>query len=106
MNIDRTPQWQKSSYCGTNACVEVARDTDKVTVRNSNDKTGPSIIYSNKEWMDVLRAVKNGEPVFTGNPGEPGELRHPNGAAVQFTADEWAAFVKGAKAGEFEPHAA
>jgi len=28
---------------------------------------------------------------------------HPEGQPLDFTADEWAAFVKGVKAGEFDP---
>ena len=62
MNTDQMPQWQKSSYCGSNACVEVAQTTDAVLVRDS---------------------------------------KNPLAAPLAFTADEWVAFVKGVKAGEF-----
>ena len=62
MKIDNTPQWQKSSYCGTNACVEVALTSDAVLVRDS---------------------------------------KNPLAMPLAFTADEWTAFVKGVKAGEF-----
>ena len=56
------PQWQKSSYCGSNACVEVAQISDSILVRDS---------------------------------------KNPQIAPLAFTADEWDAFVKGVKAGEF-----
>ena len=62
MNIHHAPQWQKSSYCGTNACVEVAQTSDAVLIRDS---------------------------------------KNPQVAPLAFTADEWVAFVKGIKAGEF-----
>ena len=62
MNIHETPQWQKSSYCGTAACVEVAQTSDAVLVRDS---------------------------------------KNPQIAPLAFTADEWVAFVRGVKAGEF-----
>ena len=62
MKIDTAPQWQKSSDCGTNACVEVAQTSDAVLVRDS---------------------------------------KNPLAMPLAFTADEWTAFVKGVKAGEF-----
>jgi hypothetical protein len=62
VKIDTVPQWQKSSYCGTNACVEVAQTSDAILVRDS---------------------------------------KNPQVAPLSFTADEWVAFVKGVKAGEF-----
>ena len=62
MKIDETPQWQKSSYCGTSACIEVAQTSDAVLVRDS---------------------------------------KNPQVAPLAFTTDEWVAFVKGVKAGEF-----
>jgi uncharacterized protein DUF397 len=62
VNIDDTPQWHKSSYCGTSACVEVAQTSDVVLVRDS---------------------------------------KNPQAAPLAFTTDEWTAFVKGIKAGEF-----
>jgi len=62
VNINSMPQWQKSSYCSTNACVEVAMTADAVLVRDSKD---------------------------------------PRVAPLSFTMDEWSAFVKGVRAGEF-----
>ena len=56
-------QWQRSSYCGTNACVEVAQTDDgRIVVRDS---------------------------------------KCPDNGVLSFTAEEWAAFVKGVEAGEF-----
>jgi hypothetical protein len=55
--------FRKSSFCGSSACVEVARDGDGVLVRDSKD---------------------------------------PAAAPLRFTADEWAAFVAGVRAGEFD----
>ncbi|MCU7724170.1 DUF397 domain-containing protein [Actinoplanes sp. KI2] len=62
MKINTTPQWQKSSYCGTNACVEVAQTSDAILIRDS---------------------------------------KNPQAAPLAFTTDEWTAFIKGVKAGEF-----
>jgi hypothetical protein len=54
--------WRKSSFCGTNACVEVAASAESYLVRDSKNPAGP---------------------------------------VLQFTADEWSAFIAGAAAGEF-----
>ena len=32
---NQLPQWQRSSYCGTNACVEVAQVSGQFMVRDS-----------------------------------------------------------------------
>jgi hypothetical protein len=63
VNNNPKPQWHKSSYCSTSACVEVAMTSDAVLVRDS----------------------KNNEV-----------------APLSFTMDEWSAFVKGVRAGEFD----
>lgn len=55
--------WQRSSFCGTNACIAVLVDGPVVHIRSTSDSEPP---------LTVTRA-------------------------------EWAAFIQGAKAGEFDP---
>ena len=61
MNIDETPQWQKSSYCGTSACVEVAQTSDVVLVRDSKNPKVAPLAFTTDEWSAFVRGVKAGE---------------------------------------------
>ena len=54
-------QWRKSSYSGTNGCVEVAVANDGVAVRDSKDPDGPALMFSTHEWHSFLAGVRGGE---------------------------------------------
>ncbi|WP_405089047.1 DUF397 domain-containing protein [Microbispora sp. NBC_01389] len=71
-------RWRKSRFSGNNGgnCVEVAR-LDNVT-------DGPE----HKPGHDRLIAVR--------------DSKDPEGPALLFTPAEWAAFLDGVRAGEFE----
>lgn len=47
-------QWHRSSYCETNACVEVARRNGEVLVRDGKDPEGPGLTYSAEQWISFL----------------------------------------------------
>lgn len=70
--------WTRSSYCDSNTCVEWRRadacsaDADCVEIAHTDDSI-------------QLRDSKD-----------------PDGPVLTFTADEWRAFLAGAKAGEFD----
>ena len=82
----------KSSYCDSNACVEVhhsdlcADDGDRVEVKRSSFCDGPSTCV---EFSYI------GDDIYVGDSKEPG-------VRLRFTREEWDAFLKGAKAGEFD----
>ena len=61
MNINATPEWQKSSYCGTNACVEVAMTSDAVFVRDSKNPQVTPLSFTVDEWSAFLQGVRAGE---------------------------------------------
>jgi hypothetical protein len=61
VNINHVPQWQKSSYCSTNACVEVAKTSDVVLVRDSKDPQAEPLAFTADEWVAFVRGVKAGE---------------------------------------------
>ena len=61
MNTDQTPQWQKSSYCGTNACVEVAQTSDAVLVRDSKNPDIAPLSFTRDEWTAFVLGVQGGE---------------------------------------------
>ncbi|WKX71615.1 DUF397 domain-containing protein [Streptomyces sp. XD-27] len=50
--IEVALDWHKSTYSGDNggACVEVATCPHTVHVRDSKDKTGPTLSFSPEEW--------------------------------------------------------
>jgi hypothetical protein len=50
----------KSSYCGTNACVEVAQAGNSVFIRD-NEKPDKIIEFTLPEWAAFLAGVKNNE---------------------------------------------
>jgi hypothetical protein len=61
VKIDITPQWQKSSYCGTNACVEVAQTSDAILVRDSKNPLAMPLAFTTDEWTAFVKGVKAGE---------------------------------------------
>ncbi len=75
--------WRRSSYCDTGTCLEVA-----FRVASACD-TGGCVAVAIAE-DDVL--VRDSKEV--------------DGPVLRFTPGEWAAFLVGAKAGEFDRHAA
>lgn len=60
-NTNATPEWQKSSYCGTNACVEVAITAGAVLVRDSKNPQLAPLSFTTDEWTAFLQGVRAGE---------------------------------------------
>ncbi|WP_214401818.1 DUF397 domain-containing protein [Pseudonocardia lacus] len=56
----RTSTFRKSTFCATDACVEVALDHD-VLVRDGKDRGAPSLTFSGAAWVAFLGGVINGE---------------------------------------------
>jgi hypothetical protein len=56
-----TARWQKSSYSGTNGCVEVALVEDRVAVRDAKDPSGPVLLFTAGEWEAFLAGARAGE---------------------------------------------
>ncbi|MEK7203840.1 MAG: DUF397 domain-containing protein [Patescibacteria group bacterium] len=42
-------------------CVEVARKKRGVAVRDSRNRTGGTLFFTNNEWQAFVNGVKNGE---------------------------------------------
>ena len=60
----RGAAWRKASRSngnGGNNCVEVAFLDDLVAVRDSKDKTGPALIFTDAEWNAFVDSAKDGE---------------------------------------------
>lgn len=52
--------WLRSSFCGTNACVEVWFAGSTVFVRNSAD-TSRLAVFNRAEWRAFVEGVRAGE---------------------------------------------
>ena len=61
MNINVTPEWQKSSYCGSAACVEVAVTSQAVLVRDSKNPENAPLSFTKDEWSAFVQGVRAGE---------------------------------------------
>jgi hypothetical protein len=55
-------EWRKSSYSATQTnCVEVARTSGIIAVRDSKDPTGPVLVFTPSEWAAFVAGVSDGE---------------------------------------------
>jgi Domain of unknown function (DUF397) len=53
--------WRKSTFSGTNGCVEVAFVQDQVAVRDAKQRGGPVLVFTAHEWQAFLSGVRAGE---------------------------------------------
>jgi hypothetical protein len=53
-------EWRKSEASGSGDCVEVAFVDRSVLVRNSRDRTGPVLAFTDSEWTAFLIGARNG----------------------------------------------
>jgi hypothetical protein len=61
MEEDRSLIWLKSSFCGSNSCVEVARHAETYFVRDGKDPKGPVLPFNVSEWAAFVAGVRAGE---------------------------------------------
>ena len=53
--------WHRGSSCTDNACVEAARQDERVYVRDSKKPDGAVLCFTLQEWEVFLGAAKRGE---------------------------------------------
>lgn len=56
-----TPEWRKSTYSSSSACVEVAPRPNLIMVRDSKDQSGPVLAFDRRAWGDFIDGAKAGE---------------------------------------------
>lgn len=61
MTTGHLTDWRKSSFCGSSACVEVAKTGDEFLVRDSKDANSPVLKFTVDEWSAFLAGVNAGE---------------------------------------------
>lgn len=112
--IDNTElNWRKSTFSGNNGgqCVEVAFAPDTVHIRHSKHLE-PTITIPAGDWPPFLQHVSGASPEGV-TPHSPSlsvdrtssgdaTLRSTDGVAIGYTSGEWAAFLSGVEAGEFD----
>jgi hypothetical protein len=52
-----TAKWRKSSRSGANGCVEVTFVEGGVAVRDSKNRDGPVLRFTEHEWIAFVEAV-------------------------------------------------
>lgn len=53
--------WQRSTFCGNSACVEVAKVGDAILVRDSKNPEATPLTFDEAEWSAFTRGVAAGE---------------------------------------------
>ena len=62
MQRDHSPfEWKKSSYCGSGSCVEVAKGTETILLRDAKDSDSPVLAFTPSEWASFVAGVRAGE---------------------------------------------
>lgn len=57
-SVVANPQWQKSSFCGTNACVEIAYTATGVLMRDSKNPDQPPLTFTAGGWAAFLNRIQ------------------------------------------------
>jgi len=54
-------KWRKSSYSGQSGgnCVEVADDDSRILVRDTKDRTGPTLRFTADVWKAFAKQLKS-----------------------------------------------
>lgn len=55
------PAWRKSSYCGSNACVQVAHTGDSYLMRDSKNPHAEPLAFTTAEWDTFIRGIQAGD---------------------------------------------
>jgi uncharacterized protein DUF397 len=64
MDDRRKVEWRQGSRCESASCIQVARIDGGYVFRNSNDPDGPTLTFSEAEWLSFTAGVRDGEFVF------------------------------------------
>jgi Domain of unknown function (DUF397) len=59
-----TVAWRRSSRCDAGSCVEVAHIDGAFAVRDSKDRSGPTLLFTRAEWSAFVAGVRAGDFEF------------------------------------------
>jgi len=54
-------EWRRSTYCGSNSCLEIRLDNGRIAIRDSKVHNGPILQFDRTEWAAFLKGARNGE---------------------------------------------
>lgn len=54
-------RWLRSTYCANSSCVEVALLGGQVAVRDSKEREGPVLVFTEAEWRAFVSGARDGE---------------------------------------------
>jgi hypothetical protein len=54
--------WRKSTHSYADTCVEVAKPTGRLAVRDSTDPDGPQLAFAGGDWDHFLARVRQASP--------------------------------------------
>jgi hypothetical protein len=101
-------EWRRSTFCSNGGCVLVAYERERVLVKDSH---GTVIELREDVWVDLIESIRDGannpEPYWIEEVPSGWEWRGvppyegDRPVVLRYDRDEWAAFLKGARAGEF-----
>jgi hypothetical protein len=60
-DVTDEPRWIKSSFCGSNACVEVAATGDRVLMRDSKNPDREPLDLARPVWWEFIDGVTAGD---------------------------------------------
>jgi hypothetical protein len=56
------PSWRKSSYSNSSSnCVEVGQDGSRIAVRDTRNRRGPALAFSQQDWREFTRRIRSGQ---------------------------------------------
>jgi Domain of unknown function (DUF397) len=64
VNDINMPAWRKSSRCGSNTCVEVAKVGDAYLMRDSKNPDDAPLSFTADEWHSFVAGIKDGDFPF------------------------------------------
>jgi len=53
--------WRKSTASASTNCVEVSALGNSILVRNTKDRSGPTVAFTTEEWNAFIIGVRDGE---------------------------------------------
>lgn len=61
VDLSRVSFRKSSLSLGNGNCVEIAHVSGRYVMRDSKDRTGPSLHFTPDEWRSFIGGVRNGE---------------------------------------------
>ncbi|WP_432980931.1 DUF397 domain-containing protein [Dactylosporangium sp. CA-233914] len=53
-----TLAWRRSSFCGSDACVEVASTADVILVRDADNPSGAQLTFTRADWEAFIAGLR------------------------------------------------